>query len=148
MDAYVGDGATSGYRTVVEPGSGVARPWIRELRTRKDRAADVPSGKALAKSRRALFKAKDLGNAEENAGFMRRFDHLAALVRIHAHRLLAQHRLACGHRGEDVLVEGEKERERGGGALSARAASRALSESRRDSATTLQFRASAKPGIR
>src|ERR1035437_6384338 len=103
MDAYVGDGATSGYRTVVEPGSGVARPWIRELRTRKDRAADVTSGNALAKSRRAVFKAKDLGNAEENARPARPFDHLAAFVRIHAHRLLAQHRLACGHRGEDVL---------------------------------------------
>jgi hypothetical protein len=33
----------------------------------------------------------------------RRFDHLAAFVRVHAHRFLAKHRLASSNRGENVL---------------------------------------------
>src|SRR5208282_6640317 len=102
MDAHVGNGPASGDRPVVEPGAGMAQPGIRELRPRKDGTADVTGGDASAKDRRAFLKAKDLRDAEEYARVARRFDHLAAFVRIHAHRLFAQHRLAGGDRREDV----------------------------------------------
>src|ERR1039458_4377805 len=103
MYAHVGDGATSSYGAVVKPCASMARPGIRELRPRKDRPPDVTRGDVFPKSRRAFCKTKDLGNAEKNAGVARRFDHPSAFFRIHAHRFLAQHRLAGSNRGEHVL---------------------------------------------
>ena len=81
----------------------MVRSRIRELRPRKDRAANVASGDAFAKSRRAFFEAKDLGDTEENASIPRRLDHLAAFVRVHAHRLFAEYRLAGRNCGKDIL---------------------------------------------
>jgi len=76
---------------------------IRELRPRKDRATDVARRDVFAKSRRTFFKAKDLGDTEENAGIPRRFDHLAAFVRVYAHRFSQSTGLPAATAGEDVL---------------------------------------------
>ena len=103
VDAHIGDWATARYRAVIEPGAAMAGAIIRELRPREDRAANVASGDALAKSCRAFFKAKHMGHAEQHAGVPRRFDHLAALVCVHAHRFFAKHRLAGGNRSHHVL---------------------------------------------
>jgi hypothetical protein len=81
----------------------MANAGVRELRSRKDGAPNVTNGDAFAKSRRALFKAKYLRYSEKNTRVARRLDHLAAFVRVHRHGLLAQHRLAGSHRGQDVL---------------------------------------------
>ncbi len=51
----------------------------------------------------ALFKAKNLSNAEQNARCPSRFNHLPALVGIHSHRLFAEHWLARSNRSQDIL---------------------------------------------
>src|SRR5713226_8204888 len=75
------------------------RPW---LVAKNEHSARAKSGFPISQSTGTLFEAKDLCHAEEYSSLSRRLHHLSALLGIHPHRLLAEHRLAQANCCEDI----------------------------------------------
>src|SRR5271165_2211509 len=103
MYADVGNRASSSYRPVVDPGAPVSAPDKRELGAGKYGTSDFAGRDVLPEPGDTLRKTKNLSDAQQNARFARRFDHLAAFAGVHAHRLFAEHRLTVPHRRQNVV---------------------------------------------